>query len=114
VTALRVVALAAGALALAVAGAGLVPRRSTAPVRPAAQPAQVAVVKPAVAATAAASKPARDLRDLPAGMLSRAADARALDRAPTPACRPPPRQDDAACAPKRDTVEVRWDVGKGP
>jgi hypothetical protein len=134
-TDLRVVLFAAaGALGLAAAGAGLAPAwRSGGPAHrgahstttPRATPTStsttttMSTIGPAPAtvptsATLAAAKPAPDLRDVPPSILSRAADARALDRAAGGACRPHARADSSTCAPRRDTVEIRWDVGKEP
>jgi hypothetical protein len=132
-TDLRVVLFAAaGALGLAAAGAGLAPAwrsggaahrggHSTTTPRAASTSTSttISTIGPAPAAgptsaTLAAAKPAPDLRDVPPSILSRAADARALDRAAGRACRPHARADSSTCAPQRDTVEIRWDVGKEP
>jgi hypothetical protein len=115
VTGLRLLAAAGGALALAALGAGLLPgRRAPEPVRPPPAAARAAAI-PAAVADAGASAP--DLRAVPAGILARAADARALDRDPerAPLCRPAPApRREASCAPPRDSVEIQWDVGKDP
>jgi hypothetical protein len=120
VTSLRVAALVAGALALSAAAPFLRPpvRRATAP----AASAPAALAPPAVPAAAPAALPAAfpagaaspDLHGVPPGILSRAADARALERAPAPICRPSARAEATACAPGRDTVEVQWDVAREP
>lgn len=106
--------LGAGAV-VALAGASLFLRlspdeRSEAKVAP--SPAPVSV-QPVGATTSMRAKGAGpDLRDLPAGIIARAANARSLERGPV--CRPLPRREDAACPPQRDTVEIRWDVAKEP
>lgn len=110
---LRLVAAGSAVLALAaLAAVGAAPRRAHAPARqPAtAAPAPIAAVVPAARVVPRAAEP--DLRDVPAGIIARAADARALERAP--ACRGPARRAEGACAPPRDAVEIRWDVGKEP
>ena len=51
--------------------------------------------------------------NVPPGVLSRAADARALERAP--ACPPVPRVDAARCPPgTRDVVEIEWEAAREP
>jgi hypothetical protein len=126
VTALRVLALASAALGL-VAGASLLPGHRLATRGP--PPGQQATPRPAAprgdpstaVSTAALTsptltpgKPAPDLHALTPSILSRAAEARALDRAAGATCRPLARPDDSSCAPQRDTVEIQWDVGKDP
>lgn len=107
--------LLAAAAAVALAGTSLILRGSPAERRePAVPPPPApAAVPPAGPTTSLRKKAAgSDLRDVPAGIIARAANARSLERAP--ACRPLPRQSDAACPPHRDTVEIRWDVAKEP
>lgn len=117
-TGLRLLAaVAGGTLALAGLGAGLLlpDRRAPVPVPPPPPAAPAPASTPATVLEASAAVP--DLRAVPAGILARAAHARALDRdrdpGPVPLCRPAPRRD-ATCAPPRDTVEIQWDVGKDP
>lgn len=105
--------LGAGAV-VALVGASLFLRLSPEErFEPKAPPAAAASVGPVAATTTLRAKAAApDLRDLPAGIIARAANARSLERAP--ACRPQPPRDESACAPQRDTVEIRWDVAKEP
>ena len=49
---------------------------------------------------------------LPPGVLSRAADAKALERAPE--CPPPAPAGPVECSPQPDRVEIEWDVGPEP
>jgi hypothetical protein len=116
VTSLRLLAALSGAGALAavatlVAGVG----RPAAVERPAAAGATAVASAQAQAAPAVATDaraPAPELRHVPAGIISRAAAARALERAPGPTCRPAPRPGGDACTPQRDRVEIQWDVDR--
>jgi hypothetical protein len=108
VTGLRLLAAAVAVAALGALGARLAPApRREAPPRPAA----AASPRPAEAAAVHVTG-GPDLRDVPAGILARAADARALERGPV--CRPSAPRGEAACAPQRDTVEIQWDVVRDP
>ena len=114
-TALRLAALAVGAIAVAVIGGVSLPYSRRAVV--AARPAVSASVVQAAAAPVApgVGAPSSDLHVLPPGILGRAAAARALERTPAPACGPAAARPEAdACPSGRDAVEIQWDVGRDP
>jgi len=115
VTALRLAALAVGAIAVAVIGGVSLPRarRAAVAVRP---PASASAVQAAAARAAfGVGAPSPDLHDLSPGILGRAAAARALERTPAPACGPAAARPEAdACPSGRDAVEIQWDVGRDP
>lgn len=122
-TPVRLAVLVGAAAAIAAAGAGvLLPHRpgpgapepaasapaASVPVPSAPAPVPAATVTP----IPAASPPPQARESVPPGILSRAADARALDRAP--ACTPAPARDQSCAPAQRDDVEVQWDVGREP
>jgi hypothetical protein len=106
--ALRIAAALALVLSLgAIARAGLAVRRGTA--EAAAPPPERGAGAPA--ASARLPLPVA-LPPLPAGLLARAAGARALEREPCPPNRALGAADDgdARCAEPRQAVEIHWDV----
>lgn len=111
-TGLRALAGLVGVAALAAIGSLFAPlERPAAPSRPHPPLADVQNVT-TPAAFGAGARPT-DVHDVPAGIIQRAADARALERAPAlpQACTSPESAAaPAACPPGRETVEIDWDV----
>jgi hypothetical protein len=102
------------ALALAALAACTADAEPTAP--PASPPADdaagIAVVPTSLAPASGRTRrpaPGTERRpSLPPGVLSRAADAKALERAPE--CPPPAPAGPVECGPQPDRVEIEWDV----
>lgn len=109
-TTLRVLAVLGGAAVLVAVGAGIAVPRRPAP-RVAERPA--ATVVPASVHIPASSPAPQSRAAVAPGILARAVEARALERAPScpaPAATPDP----ATCPAPRDAVEIQWDVRKDP
>jgi hypothetical protein len=102
-------ALALAALAACTADADPAAPRSPQPAEHRASSVVPASLEPAPGRTRRPVPGTERRPTLPPGVLSRAADAKALERAPE--CPPPAPAGPVECSPQPDRVEIEWDVG---